>query len=111
MNLTKSILLTVIYSAGLLAPAIAAAAPDPNPDPDPDPATFQADKGRHIANILERIQIAQKNLSCVQAAQDHTALNACDETVKQNHDVLEPEVKAPIANKKAQKNAKPKGKQ
>jgi len=105
VNLTKSILLTVIYSAGLLAPAIAVAAPDP------DPATFQADKGRHIANILERIQIAQKNLSCVQAAQDHTALNACDETVKQNHDVLEPEVKAPIANKKAQKNAKPKGKQ
>jgi hypothetical protein len=105
MNFTKLILLAVIYSAGLLIPALSVAAPDS------DPATFEADKGRHIANILEKIQIAQKNLSCVQAAQDHTALNACDETVKQDHDVLEPEKKAPIADKKAQKNAKPKGKQ
>lgn len=93
MNFSKSILLTVICSAGLLAPAIAAT--------NPDPATFQADKDQHIANILERIQIDQKNLSCVQAAQDHAALNACDETIKQDHDVLEPKVEAPVADKKA----------
>lgn len=105
MNFTKLILLAVIYSAGLLAPALSVAAPDS------DPATFEADKDRHIANILEKIQIAQKNLSCVQAAQDHTALNACDATVKQDHDVLEPEKKAPVIDKKTQKNAKPKGKQ
>jgi len=104
MNFIKSILLTVIYTAGLLAPAISVAAPDL------DPATFQADKDRHIANILEKIQIAQKNLSCVQAAQDHTALNACDDTVKQDHDAVEPEIKAPITEKKTQKSANHKGK-
>lgn len=113
MNFTKSILLTVIYSAGLLIPAIAVA--------DSDPATFQADKDRYIANILERIQIDQKNLSCVQTAQDHAALQACDQIIKQDHDVLEPKVeapiepkaeapvadkKAPIADKKTQKGAK-----
>ena len=106
MDFTRSILLAVIYSAGLLAPAISVAAPDS----DPDPATFQADKDRNIANILEKIQIDQKNLSCLQAAQDHAALKACDVTVKQDHDVLEPETKAPIANKKTQKGANHKGK-
>lgn len=94
MNFSKSILLTVIYSAGLLAPAIAAT--------NSDPATFQADKDRYIANILERIQIDQKNLSCVQTAQDHAALNACDVTVKQGPDSVEPEIKAPVADKKVE---------
>jgi|GEM_PF-361388 len=93
MNFTKSILFAVLYGAGLLTPILAVA--------DTEPTTFQADKDRHIANILEKIQIAQKNLSCVQAAQDHTALNACDVTVKQDHDVLEPKVETPVANKKA----------
>lgn len=102
MNFTKSILLAVIYSASLLAPAMAAA--------DTDPATFQADKERHIANILEKIQIDQKNLSCVQAAQDHAALKACDVPVKQDHDALEPKTEAPDADKKAQKDTKNKEK-
>jgi hypothetical protein len=88
----------------LLAPAISVATPDL------DPATFQADKDRHIANILEKIQIAQKNLSCVQAAQDQTALNTCDDTVKQAHDAVEPEIKAPIIEKKTQKGPNHKGK-
>ena len=104
MNFTKSILLTVLYTAGLLTSAISVATPDL------DPATFQADKDRDIASILEKIQIAQKNLSCVQAAQDHTALNACDDTVKQDHDAVEPEIKAPIAGKKTQKGTNHKGK-
>lgn len=88
MNFTKSILLTVIYSAGLLAPAIAVA--------DADPATFQAEKDQHIAKILERIQIDQKDLSCVQAAQDHAALEACNLIVKPDHEVLEPKADAPV---------------
>lgn len=100
MNFTKSTLLTVIYGASLLLPAISTAATDP------DPATFQADKDRYIATILESIQIDQKNLSCVQAAQDHAALKACGELVAQDHDVLEPKVEAPIADKTSQKSAK-----
>lgn len=98
MNFTKSILLTVIYSVGLLVPAMAVA--------DSDPATFQADKDRQIANVLEKVQIAQKNLSCVQAAQDHAALKVCEETFKQDYDVSETKVKTQITDKKAQKGAK-----
>lgn len=98
MNFTK----LIMYSAGLLASAIAVAAPDP--------ATFQADKDHSIANILEKIQIVQKNLSCVQAAQDHAGLDACHDTVKQEHDVLETTTKTQIADKKAQKGLKNKEK-
>lgn len=98
MNLTKSMVLTVVYSAVLLLPAMALAASDS--------AAFQADKEQRIANVLERIQIAQKNLSCVQTAEDHAALKICDETFKQDHDVLEAKLKAQSADKKAQKDAK-----
>jgi len=83
MNSTRPVLLTVIYSAALLIPAIAIA----------DPAAFQADKDREIANVLEKVQIAQKHLSCVQAAQDHAALKTCSETFKQDHDVSETKIK------------------
>jgi len=102
VNFTKSILLPMIYSAGLLIPAMAVA--------DTDQAVFQADKDRAIANVLEKVQIAQKNLSCVQAAQDHAALKACDETFKQAYDVSETKIKAQGADKKAQKNTKDKEK-
>lgn len=85
MNCIKPILLTVIYSVALLIPAITVA--------DTDPAAFQADKDREIANVLEKVQIAQKHLSCVQAAQDHAALKACSETFKQDHDVSETKIK------------------
>jgi len=104
VNFTKSILLTVIYSAVLSPPAMAAA-------DDPDTATFQADKDRQIANVLEKVQIAQKNLSCVQAAQDHTTLKVCAETFKQDYDVSETKVKAQTADKKVQKGTKNKEKQ
>jgi len=99
----KYILLTITYSAFLLISAIAVA--------DHDPATFQADKDQHIANILERIQIDQKDLSCVQAAQDHEALKACRITIKEDRDTLETKVKAQTDDKKAQKGAKNKEKQ
>ncbi len=111
MNFTKSILFTVLYCASLLAPAMAVA--------DTEPTTFQSDKDRHIAKILARIQIDQKNLSCVQTAQDQTALNACDATGKQDHEALDPKVetpapaadkKAPIVDKKTQNGAKHKAK-
>jgi predicted nucleic acid-binding Zn-ribbon protein len=99
MNLTKLILSTVCYGAWLVAPAIAAA--------DNDPAAFQADKDSHIAKILERIKIDQKNLSCVQSAEDQTTLNTCDETAKQDHSALEPKVEAAQdADKKIQKVVK-----
>jgi hypothetical protein len=104
MNL-KSILLAAIFGASLLASAITVAAPEVT--------TFQAEKERHIANILARIQIDQKNLSCVQTAQDDAALKACDATGKQDHETLEPKAeeqvvdkKAPIADKKHQKAQK-----
>jgi hypothetical protein len=95
MYFSKSILSAVIYAAGLLAPAMAVAAPDPS--------AFQADKDQHIATILERIRIDQKNLSCVQEAKDHEALKACDETVKQERDAAEPKVEAPVAEKVCKK--------
>jgi hypothetical protein len=99
MNFTKLILSIAVYGAGSLTPAIAVA--------DADPEKFQADKDRYIVNILDRIKIDQKNLSCVQAAQDHTALKACDETVKQDRPALEPKVEAPQnADKKVQKAVK-----
>jgi hypothetical protein len=105
VNFTKSTLLTVIYSAGLLTPTLSVAAPDP------DQTTFQADKEHYIATILERIQIAQKNLSCVQVAQDHAALTACGVSINQEPVASEPKVKTPvITDKKAQKDVKNKGK-
>lgn len=102
MSFTKSILLTVIYSASLLTPAIALA--------EADPATFQADKEREIAKVLEKVQTAQKNLSCVQAAEDHAALKACEEAFKQNQDVPETKVKEQVPDKKVQKSEKNKKK-
>ncbi len=95
MNCIKPILLTVIYSVALLIPAITVA--------DTDPATFQADKEREIANVLEKVQIAQKNLSCVQAAQDHAALKACSDAFKQDHDVSETKIKAQKDTKNKEK--------
>lgn len=77
---------------------------------DSDQATFQADKDRQIANVLEKVQIAQKNLSCVQAAQDHAALKVCAENFKQDYDVSETKVKAQTADKNTQKNTKNKEK-
>jgi hypothetical protein len=95
MNSTRPVLLTVIYSAALLIPAIAIA--------DADSANFQADKDREIANVLEKVQIAQKHLSCVQAAQDHAALKTCSETFKQDHDVSETKIKAQKDTKNKEK--------
>ncbi len=92
MKLTK---LTVILGAAILAPAIALA--------EPDPTSFQAEKDRTIANILERIQIVQKNLSCVQAAQDTAALKVCHDTVKQERDSLETKIKGQVSDRKAEK--------
>lgn len=99
MNLTKLILSAAVYAASSMTSAIAVA--------DTDPATFQAEKDRHIANILEKIRIDQKNLSCVQNAQDHTALKACVETDKQDNSAPEPKAETPPnADKKAQKSVK-----
>lgn len=95
MNISKSILLTTVYSMGLLIPAIALA--------DTDPATFQADKDREIASVLEKVQIAQKHLSCVQAAQDHAGLKVCDETFNPSQNVPETKVKEQGTDKKDQK--------
>ncbi|MGZ4970293.1 MAG: hypothetical protein ACXV8O_17025 [Methylobacter sp.] len=100
MNFIKSTLLTVICSAGLLASGMAVA--------DADQDTFQEDKDRQIANVLEKVQIAQKNLSCVQAAQDHAALKVCEENFKQDYDVSETKVKAQANDKKNQKGKKDK---
>ena len=98
MSFTKLIVLMVIYSAGLLAPAMAVA--------DTDSADFQADKDRQIANVVEKVQIAQKHLSCLQAAQDHAALKTCDEAFKQEQDDSDTKVKAQTADKKTQKGVK-----
>lgn len=94
MNVTKSMLLAVIYSLGLAVPALAIA--------DSDDTAFQAEKERQIAIVLEKVQIAQRNLSCVQSAQDHAALKACDEAFKQSHD------DSGNTNKKNQKDPKEK---
>jgi hypothetical protein len=102
VNFTKSILLTVIYSAGLLIPAITFA--------DSDPATFQADKDREIAKVLEKVQVAQKHLSCVQAAQDHAGLKVCDETFNPSQNVPETKVKEQTNDKNEQKIEKNKKK-
>ncbi|TAN64785.1 MAG: hypothetical protein EPN17_18565 [Methylobacter sp.] len=90
MNFIKLTALTVSYSAVLLAPVIAVAAFDP--------AAFQADKEQHIANVLERIQVDQKNLSCVQTAEDHAALKACDEAFKQDPDISGTKLKTSKSN-------------
>jgi hypothetical protein len=99
----NSILLTVAYSAFLLVPAMAVA--------DTDPATFKADKERQIAIVLEKVQTAQRNLSCVQEAQDHAALKICEEDFKQKFAVPETEAKQPCPDKNVQKSAKSKKKQ
>ena len=105
MNPKKSILLTLAYSAFLLVPAMAVA--------DTDTATFQADKARQTAIVLEKVQTAQKNLSCVQEAQDHAALKVCEEDFKQKF--VAPETKekpqCQCPDKKVRKSTKAKTKQ
>lgn len=97
MNFTKSIFTATICSASLLTSALAVA--------DAETTAFQADKEHQIAKILERIQIDQKNLSCVQNAQDEPSLKACVETVKQAHEAAEPKpaAPAPVCDKKPEK--------
>lgn len=104
MESKNPILLAVIYSAFLLTSAMAVA--------DTDPATFQADKERQIATVLEKVQTAQKNLSCVQEAQDHAALKVCEEDFKQKFVIPETTEKQPCQcpDKKVRKSAKPKEK-
>ena len=90
MNFVKSILLV----AGLLTCAITFAAPNPdtnssNAGHSPDPARFQEHKQAAIARVQAKIQINQQLLSCMQAAQDHTAMKTCHETAKQAHEALE----------------------
>lgn len=105
MESKNSILLTVVYSAFLLVPALAVA--------DTDPATFKADKERQIAIVLEKVQTAQKNLSCVQEAQDHAALKVCEEDFKQKFVIPETTEKQPCQcpDKKVRKSAKSREKQ
>lgn len=98
VSFTKQTILTITYSAGLLASAMAVA--------ETDPASFQAEKDRQIANVLEKVQIAQKNLSCVQAAQDHADLKACDEVFKQSNDASDTKGKEQATDKKTPKPEK-----
>jgi hypothetical protein len=78
-----------------------------------DAETFKADKERQTAAVLEKVQTAQKNLSCVQEAQDHAALKVCEEDFKQKFSVPEPQEKPPCQcpDKKARKTPKAKDKQ
>lgn len=94
MNFTKSTLL----AAGLLASTSGFSAPDP--------AAFMAMKEMHIANIQARLDIVQKHLSCVQAAQDQAAIKACHDAVKQEHKALAEKIKSQRADRKAQREAK-----
>jgi hypothetical protein len=92
MNFTQSVLSATIS----LIPVFAVAAADTS--------GFQSAKEQHIAKILERIQIDQKNLSCMQNAQDEPALKACVETVKQAHEAAEPKkAEKPTCDKKEEK--------
>lgn len=112
MKAKNSILLTVTYSALLLVPTVAAS--------DTDPADFKTDKERQTAIVLEKVQSAQKSLSCVQEAKDQAALKVCEEDFKQKFNV--PLTKENVAEttekqpcqcppKKARKAAKAKEKQ
>jgi hypothetical protein len=91
MNFVKSILLV----AGLLSCTITFANPNPastnssNAGNSPDPAKFQEHKQAAIARVQAKVQINQQLISCMQAAQDHTAMKACHDTAKQAHDALE----------------------
>lgn len=112
MKPKNSILLTVTCSAFLLIPAIAIA--------DTDSEAFKADKERQTAVVLEKVQSAQKSLSCVQEAQDQAALKVCEEDFKQKfsvpvtkENVAETTEKQPCQcpTKKARKSTKTKEKQ
>lgn len=88
---------STLLVAGLFASVSAFAAQDP--------AAFQAAKDAHVANIQERLQVVQTNLSCSQAAADHKALKACHETAVKAHKALDAKLKAQLADKKAMKAA------
>ncbi|MGZ5055893.1 MAG: hypothetical protein ACXWAT_13265 [Methylobacter sp.] len=107
MKPKNSILLTVTYSAFLLIPVMAIA--------DTEPETFKADKERQTAVVLEKVQSAQKSLSCVQEARDQAALKICEEDFKQKFSVPVPETKeqqpCQCPPKKARKGAKTREKQ
>lgn len=97
MSVTKSSVLTMVCTAGLLTSVMAFA--------EPDPAKFQEHKADIISHLQEKQQLVQKHLNCVQAAQDPAALKVCQETAKQEHDVLAGKMKALKDQNKAQKPA------
>ncbi len=88
---------STLLVAGLFASVSAFAAQDP--------AAFQAAKDVHVANIQERLQIIQTNLSCTQAAADAAAMKACHKTAEAAHKALGAKLKAQLADRKAMKAA------
>lgn len=65
------------WCALLLISALGAQAQTP---PRPGGARFEAHKQQELARIANRIQVLQTLQSCVQAAADHHAVKACNET-------------------------------
>ncbi len=95
MSFTKNFLLV----AGLLVSTAAFSA-------SPAPGDFQAAKAAHIANIQARLQSVQKQLSCVEAAQDVAAIKVCHDAAKEERQALVEKMKLQRAERKAQRQAK-----
>ncbi len=98
MYIIKFSIIPIIFATGVLVSSVSVAAPNQ--------AAFQASKDQQIANLQERMQMVQANLSCIQVAKDPVGLKSCQEAAKKKSEEFQEKLKAQRAKQKAQHDAK-----
>ncbi|MES2353580.1 MAG: hypothetical protein V4568_04095 [Pseudomonadota bacterium] len=82
---TKMFIGASMLACILTANAQSTATPGTNaPKGQPDPARFAEHKQKVLTRIQSHQQIIQTLQSCVQAANDHAAIKACEKTAHEN---------------------------
>ena len=82
---TKMFIAASMLACMLTANAQSTSTPVPGaPKGQPDPARFAEHKQKVLARIQSRLEIMQTLQSCVQAANDHAAIKACEKTAHAN---------------------------
>jgi hypothetical protein len=82
---TKMFIAASMLACILTANAQSTSAPAPSaPKGQPNPARFAEHKQKVLARIQSHLQIMQTLQSCVQAANDHAAIKACEKTAHEN---------------------------
>lgn len=81
---TRSTLTALILFCTFAANAQSTAPSAGNAKGQPDPAKFAEHKQKILTHVQMRLQSLQTLQSCVQSANDHAAIKACEQTAHQS---------------------------